>query len=165
MDEVAEATKWGIVSSVNPQNATARVVFSDRDNTVSYDLPITFANTGFAKIYSMPKVGQPVKCSFLGTGMEDGFIDGSFYNSDKQKKKTGDHLHYIAFDDGAFVEYDAESKIMTLKSGGGVNINGLGIGPDGTLTLKDGTVVDSHYHDQPNDSSGNTEQPTSGPKS
>ena len=119
MDEVAEATKWGIVSSVNPQNATARVVFSDRDNTVSYDLPITFASTGFAKMYSMPKVGQPVKCSFLGTGMEDGFIDGGFYNPDNMPPKTGENLHYIAFDDGALIEYDADSKIMTLKSGGG----------------------------------------------
>ena len=119
MDEVAEATKWGIVSSVNPQNATARVVFSDRDNTVSYDLPITFASTGFAKMYSMPKVGQPVKCSFLGTGMEDGFIDGGFDNPDNMPPKTGENLHYIAFDDGALIEYDADSKIMTLKSGGG----------------------------------------------
>ena len=137
MDEVAEATKWGIVSSVNPQNATARVVFSDRDDTVSYDLPITFANTGFAKMYSMPKVGQPVKCSFLGTGMEDGFIDGSFYNSDNPPPKTGDHLHYIAFDDGAFVEYDAESKIMTLKSGGG------GIVLDDIVTVTKNLIVNN----------------------
>ena len=137
MDKVAEATKWGIVSSVNPQNATARVVFSDRDNTVSYDVPITFANTGFAKIYSMPKVGQPVKCSFLGTGMEDGFIDGSFYNSDNPPPKTGDHLHYIAFDDGAIIEYDAESKIMTLKSGGG------GIVLDDIVTVTKNLIVNN----------------------
>lgn len=118
MDNVAEIIKWGVVSSINPQNATARVTFSDRDSVVSYDLPITFANTGFAKMYSMPKVGQPVKCSFLGTGMEDGFIDGSFYNSENMPPKTG-NVHYVAFDDGAFVEYDADSKAITLKSGGG----------------------------------------------
>lgn len=132
MDEVAEATKWGVVSSVDPQNATARVVFSDRDNTVSYDLPITFSSTGFAKMYSMPKVGQPVKCSFLGTGMEDGFIDGGFYNSDNKPPKTGENLHYIAFDDGALIEYDADSKIMTLKSGGG------GVFIDDMLTVTKG---------------------------
>ena len=135
MDEVAEATKWGIVSSVDPRNATARVVFSDRDNTVSYDLPITFASTGFAKMYSMPKVGQPVKCSFLGTGMEDGFIDGGFYNPENMPPKTGENLHYIAFDDGALIEYDADSKIMTLKSGGG------GVLIDDMLTVTKGVNV------------------------
>lgn len=118
MDNVAEIIKWGRVSSIDPENATARVVFSDRDNIVSYDLPIIFTNTGFAKFYSMPKVGQPVKCSFLGTGLEDGFIDGSFYNSENKPTKTG-NVHYVAFDDGALVEYDADAKTITLKSGGG----------------------------------------------
>ena len=85
----------------------------------------------------MPKVGQPVKCSFLGTGMEDGFIDGSFYNSDNPPPKTGDHLHYIAVDDGALIEYDSESKIMTFKSGGG------GIILDDMVTVTKNLIVNN----------------------
>lgn len=134
MDNVAEMIKWGVVSSIDPVKATARVTFADRDNSVSYDLPITFANTGFAKMYTMPKVGQPVKCSFLGTGMEDGFIDGSFYNDSNPPAKTG-NVHYIAFDDGALVEYDADRKIMTLKSAGG------GIVLDDMVTITKGLTV------------------------
>lgn len=134
MDNVAEVIKYGVISSIDAEKATARVTFSDRDNVVSYDLPITFTNTGFAKMYSMPKVGQPVKCSFLGTGMEDGFIDGSFYNSENVPPKTG-NVHYVAFDDGALVEYDADSKIITLKSGGG------GILLDDDVTVSKNLIV------------------------
>ena len=44
-----------------------------------------------------------------------------------------------------------------------VNINGLNIAADGTLTLANGVVVDTHIHTQANDSDGNTEQPVSPP--
>ena len=138
--------------------------FSDRDETVSYDLPITFANTGFAKMYSMPKVGQPVKCSFLGTGLEDGFIDGSFYNSENLPPTTDPALHMVGFEDGTTIIYDEKTKAISISASGGVNINGLNIGPDGTLTLANGVVVDTHIHQQDSDSDGNTEQPTGGPE-
>ena len=35
---------------------------------------------------------------------------------------------------------------ISIKSTGDVNINGLTIGSDGTLTLKDGSIVDAHVH-------------------
>lgn len=165
MDNVAEIIKHGVVSSVDPVKATARVTFPDRDDVVSFDLPIMFASTGFVKIYSMPKVKQPVKCSFLGTGLEDGFIDGGFYNDENPPPTTNPSLHMIHFEDGSSITYDADSKSLTMNIPGGVNINGLNIGPDGTLTLKDGTIVDTHFHTQGNDSAGNSQQPTDGPQS
>lgn len=164
MDNVAEVIKHGVISSIDPVKATARVTFADRDNVVSYDLPILFPNTGFMKLYSMPKVNQPVKCSFLGTGFEDGFIDGSFYNDENPPPATDPTLHMVYFGDGTSVVYDEKTKSISINASGGVNINGLNIGPDGTLTLANGVVVDTHIHRQANDSSGDSQQPTEGPQ-
>lgn len=50
-----------------------------------------------------------------------------------------------------------------IKTTGDLNINGLTIKPDGTLVLKNGVVVDTHIHNQGNDSAGNTQQPTGVP--
>lgn len=52
---------------------------------------------------------------------------------------------------------------IKIKSTGDVDINGLKIAPDGTLTLANGVVVDTHSHPQGNDSSGNTEQNVGAP--
>ena len=116
MDNESEIIKYGLVSSVSGYNA--RVTFPDRDNVVSFDLPVMQHNTGFARFYSMPKVGQTAICLFLATGMEDGWVIGSFYDEKQTPPKTG-NVHYVDFEDGALIEYDADSKIMTLKSGGG----------------------------------------------
>ena len=42
---VANLFRVGTVSSINEEAATARVTFSDRDNVVSYDLPVITKNT------------------------------------------------------------------------------------------------------------------------
>ena len=47
---------------------------------------------------------------------------------------------------------------INIKSAGNVNINGLTIAPDGTLTLANGVIMDTHSHPQGNDSAGNSQQ-------
>lgn len=49
---------------------------------------------------------------------------------------------------------------MNIKTTGNININGLTIASDGTLTLANGVVMDTHIHSQGNDSNGNSEQDT-----
>ena len=111
--------KHGIVTEINEDEATAKVTFADEDDLVSYDLPVMHHSMGFAKFYSMPKIGMTALCGFLSdSGIEDGFILGSFYNEQVTPDKTG-QVHYVSFEDGALIEYDSESKKMTLKSGGG----------------------------------------------
>lgn len=39
------ATKYGKISSINPESARARVVFDDADGMVSAELPIVFTST------------------------------------------------------------------------------------------------------------------------
>lgn len=111
--------KHGVITEVNDAEAMAKVTFEDEDDLVSYDLPIIHHSMGFAKFYSMPKVGMTALCGFLEeTGIEDGFIIGSFYNDENKPGKTG-QVHYVQFDDGALIEYDESAKKLTLKSGGG----------------------------------------------
>lgn len=126
MDNVAEVIKHGVISSVDPVKATARVTFADRDNVVSYDLPVIQHNAGFAKFYSMPQVGQNALCVFLGTGMEDGFIIGSFYNDEKAPPATSADIHMIEFEDGSKIEYS--NGVFNIV--GNVVIDGLAVAKD-----------------------------------
>lgn len=123
MTETAEILKHGVISSVNPSKATARVTFADRDNLVSYDLPVLQHNSGSVKFYSMPSVGQPVLCLFLGTGMENGFIVGSFYTDENPPPTTDANIHLMKFASG-LIQYDAGSNSLTIVAPGGVNITG-----------------------------------------
>lgn len=52
---------------------------------------------------------------------------------------------------------------INIKSTGNININGLTIAPDGTLTLANGVIVDSHSHPQGNDSAGDSQQNVGAP--
>lgn len=58
---------------------------------------------------------------------------------------------------------DIEAKVVNINASEGVTINGLSIAGNGTLTLANGIVMDTHIHTQGNDSGGNTEQPVSPP--
>lgn len=138
MDNVAEIIKHGVVSSINPAKATARVTFPDRDDVVSYDLPVMQHNTGFAKFYSMPKVGQNAVCIFLGTGLEDGFIVGSFYNDEQPPPTTDAAIHVIDFEDGSRIEYS--NGVFNIV--GNVVIDGIAVAKD--FITEDGISLTSH---------------------
>ncbi|MGG1599315.1 hypothetical protein [Paenibacillus naphthalenovorans] len=65
----------GRVSSRSLTNGTVQVVFHDRDDMVSKDLPVLEAAT-------IPNIGDQVACIFLGNGIEDGFCLGRFYSEE-----------------------------------------------------------------------------------
>lgn len=63
----------GRVSSVNRSRGTVQVLFPDRDNSVSSDLPVL-------KSSPFPSVNEQVVCIFLANGIEVGFCLGPFYS-------------------------------------------------------------------------------------
>lgn len=65
----------GRVSKVNQLNGTVQVLFKDRDNLISGDLPLLESST-------IPNINDQVLCIFLGNGMEDGFCLGRFYSKE-----------------------------------------------------------------------------------
>ncbi|WNF36402.1 hypothetical protein RJD24_18570 [Bacillaceae bacterium IKA-2] len=65
----------GKVNSRKINEGTVDVLFIDRDNLISHDLPVL-------KSASFPQTGDTVLCVFLGNGIQDGFCLGGIYSSD-----------------------------------------------------------------------------------
>ena len=107
---MAITIREGIISTVNRQNATARVYFEDMDDTVSSELKILVHNTMNTKGYWMPEVKQTVVCLIVGEGLETGYILGGFYSDVDTVPKEfliSEDVDGIRFPDGSFITYDA----------------------------------------------------------
>lgn len=74
--------KVGRVNSVNSLKGTVKVLFEDRDNSISGDLPVF----EFAKI---PNVRDQVACIFLGNSIEVGFCLGRYYSAENLPLQDG----------------------------------------------------------------------------
>ena len=126
---VANLFRVGTVSSINEEAATARVTFSDRDNVVSYDLPVITKNTLKNKDYWMPDVEEQVLCLFLPIGIETGFIVGGYYDTKTEKPAATGNKRAAEFEDGTRVEYDREAHKLQIdipETAGTVVINCAG---------------------------------------
>lgn len=60
----------GTISSINQEKFKARVIFEDRDNLVTKELPILNKRN--------LQLGDQVICLFLPNGLEEGFILGYY---------------------------------------------------------------------------------------
>ncbi len=115
--------KVGRVSSVNEKKGTARVLFPDRQNSVSGDLFILVPFTLSGKVYYMPEVNERVVCIFDDCGT--GFIMGSFYSDNRLPPRGDKNMAYVDFNDGTVLRYDKKEKIFDIMCGQGeINIVG-----------------------------------------
>lgn len=141
MSDYDNLIRIGTISSVNSSKATARVIFEDRDDQVSKELPVIFKRTVGTQDYAIPKVGEQVLCLFMPNGLEEGFILGSFYTGPVPANDENKRL--IKFEDGSIIEYNAGEITIDAK-GGNVNIiaaKNVNIdGPDGVSIGKDVTI-------------------------
>lgn len=121
----------GKISSINPRECTARVIFSDKDGLVSYDLPIVVPKTYKDKYYYMPDIDEQVLCIFLPNSIQQGFILGSFCSdkfrdkvpfSEAEKDGAKDRTK-VEFLDGTWIEYDRKQHILTADCVGKTIIN------------------------------------------
>lgn len=135
--------KIGEVSSTDPDKCTARVVFSDEDNLVSYDLQVMQRNTIANKDYAMPDVGEDVLCLFLPSGSEDGFILGSVYAGDIEPPEKDGDKRTVVFADGTKISYDRASHTLTATIGGTsitADQQNVNVVCSGTADIQAGTV-------------------------
>ncbi len=100
----------GRISSVNPENHTARIVITDRDNMVSGELPILHHG-----VYWLPEVGDTVACIMMPNSKSMGFIIGAFYNQEDKPPVNNKNKHHIRFNDGASFEYDSGSHELVFN--------------------------------------------------
>lgn len=125
----------GIVSSVNETNGTVRVIFDDKDDMVSDELPL------FNFEYNIPDITEQVVCIFLPNGLQQGFCLGGFNSLINPPPVQNKNIYYKKFSDDTWIEYNKETKELNINAAGNVNITG-------NLTVKGninatGTILDA----------------------
>lgn len=114
---VANLFRIGEVTSVDPERATARVRFEDRDNVESYDLQVLTRGSLRDKFYHMPDIGENVLCLFLPTGVEAGFIIGAYYPATVARPAASGDVTAVEYSDGTRFEYDRAASRMLVDLG------------------------------------------------
>ena len=140
---VKNMIKVGVVESFNQENATARVIFEDI-NIKSYDLPIIVKQSQNNKDYWMPDIGESVLCLFLPTGIESGFILGSYYNKKDRPPVTDQNKRTVKFKDGTVLEYDRKTHKLTADVKGDIDIKATGninVNANGAITINSSTSI------------------------
>ena len=131
----------GLVKQQDPQEARVRVAFPDRDQLLSYWLPILFPKTQNDKSYWIPDVGEQVVC-LMDEHDEAGAVLGAIYSSvDTAPVQNADKYH-LSFRDGASFEYDraAHAFAMSLPNGATMSLSAHGasiaIDASGNITVQ-----------------------------
>lgn len=106
----------GTVGTVNYQNATVSVVYTDMNDLATAELPY-FSFTGE---YKMPKVGEQVLVLHLSNGESFGVVLGGFYSEEDLPNETGEGLFYKQLTDSIAIK--AKGDTLELA---GVNIKEL----------------------------------------
>jgi phage baseplate assembly protein V len=129
----------GLVKQQDLQGARVRVAFPDRDQLLSYWLPIVFTKTQNDKGYWVPDIGEQVVC-LMDEHDEAGAVLGAIYSSaDTPPVQSADKYH-LSFKDGANIEYDraAHALVVSLPNGATMSIsaNGASIAIDASGNVK-----------------------------
>lgn len=146
MDELKSKLKnmirVGVVSSINPTNGTAKVVFHEKEELVSGDLPIIYRQTFKNKDYTMPDIDEQVVCVFLENGLESGFILGAIYSEADTPPANSADKWVKHFSDGTVVEYDRSAHKLTASVNGTAEITASHTTINGDVTINGTLVVD-----------------------
>lgn len=100
----------GFVNSINAKKGTVQVLFPDKDNKVSNNLPL------LSYEYHMPKVEDQVICLFLGNGLENGFCLGKFYSDINPPPQDDEKYYRKQFSDGTHIEYDKDQRKLKISA-------------------------------------------------
>lgn len=126
---VKNLIRVGRVSQVDGAACTARVVFNDADESVSYDLPILQPCAKDNAVYSLPDIDTQVVCIFLpnasGKGLNAGYIVGACYSTEDVPQENNTDAKSLRFADGSFIRYEAGN--IEIHATGNVVITGTSI--------------------------------------
>lgn len=117
----AGINRVGRVTALVPEKGAVRVEFGDRSNLVSFELPVMVKQTLKNKDSYMPDVGEHVVCSFLGNGLEQGFVLGAIYSNADTAVNSDPNKRGVTFEDGTEVYYDRiANKLQITVAGNGL---------------------------------------------
>lgn len=135
--------KIGEVSSIDPVNCTARVVFDDDDSLVSRPLKVLQRNTLKSKDYHLPALGEDVVCVFLPNATEEGFIIGSFYAGEVKPPESTETKRTVLFADGTRVCYDTATGSLSVIGAKAITLNAPSVTLDGNVAITGALTVGS----------------------
>jgi phage baseplate assembly protein gpV len=114
----------GTVSSINYKAGMVSVVFEDKDDMVTDDLPM------LSYEYEMPEVGDKVICLFFGNSISTGICLGRYFFDGNKPVEHGKNIyfkHFLKRRENTFMRYDSNTDTITFK------VSNLVI--DGNLTV------------------------------
>ena len=123
--ETKNLIRYGKVSAVYPERATARVVYDDKQNMVSAELPVLQAASYQSRFYSLPKVGDNVVTLSYPNGEDGaGVIIGSFYSEVNQPPTTDGNKLMLNISDKLVIEFDESKSELEITCAGNIKIKG-----------------------------------------
>lgn len=119
-----------------------RVRFVDRDNIISYWLPVTMPKIMQDKFFWQPDIGEQVLC-IMDEHDENGAVVGSIPSTvDQAPPGLGPDHFYIGFKDGTTLQYNRVTHQLqvALGAGGSVSLTGdsgssITLDPAGDITF------------------------------
>ncbi len=116
-------TRTGFVTSIDPVKVTARVEFpdwvmDDGESVVSYDLQVVQDRAYGDQSYWMPDIGEQVRVTFQGNGIETGFIERAVYSEKHPPPVTDPNKRHVRYKDGAWFEYDRKIHTFEIRISG-----------------------------------------------
>lgn len=118
---------------VDKTQVCVRVQYLDKDGLISKPLPVKQFGSRSTSTFWCPKVGDDVCVTMLPNGSEDGFVDGSFYNTGNPPPTTNPDSRHIKFADGTVYDFSEGSPEGRGRSSGGGSLTFTSTGP---ITIK-----------------------------
>ena len=116
----------GIVDKLIEDKHAVRVIFPDKDNLTSAELPVLTSFAAGNSSYALPQIGDVVACIFESEDDDSGagYVIGAFYDDKNPPKAKSVDITRIDFKDGSFIEFDRSKGNLTVNCTGDIKING-----------------------------------------
>ena len=100
----------GRIHTIDYENGTASVMYSDRNNQPSPQFPF------FSAAYDMPQVDDMVVVLLLPNSTSKGFILGVPWSIKKKPSCGTAGVFYKEFPDGTYIKYNSKTKTMEISA-------------------------------------------------
>lgn len=126
--EIRNGSRHGKVTEVicDETQVAVRVQYLDKDGLISKPLPVKQFGSRSTSSFWCPKVNDDVSVTMLPNGDEDGFVDGSFYNTGNPPPIVDPNTRHITFADGTVIEYAETGSTLKIDAKGPVNLVSAG---------------------------------------
>lgn len=131
--------KFGTISEVDASKGLARVKFNGEDGMVSYWLPMSMPGTKDGKFIIPFIINEHVWC-MMDENLEFGVIGGAIYDRGNSPDGGDNEKVSVQFAGSLRVEFDRNSKTLSIDGIGDINIDINGTGK-GKVNIKCDTAV------------------------